>query len=421
MQCDGATAGAAVLQRVTADVLSAPNRPWLVLPFWAALIAFENGARLLRRRSNPSHGAGVHDSVTNVLAGLLVGLTDGVSCLKLLGFMPYCWLYAHHRLAPQWDCVMPLWAQLVLSLLAYDLAYYVMHRAMHSRLLWPVHQPHHAGPRMNLTLAVRIGALQPLVSWIFYLPLALAGMPPHLYALQSQLNLMHQFGIHSSLRLPAWLEPVALLLITPAAHRVHHETAADSHGRNFGGVLALWDRACGTYKHEVAFADARYGDDDAPPNLSASPLATTLWPWLGGARQCALKRAQLACSRRAAPRPWLGAYVCVQSAVLIAYAMEFLARASLVSGHPGAPPLALVWDALLFAACAEVLAAALDRHDAALAWLEPARIVALAGYGVARSALAFEWHVAGAAVALLLCLAERSTFAPRLAARSDAA
>jgi alkylglycerol monooxygenase len=63
-----------------------------------------------------------------------------------------------------------------------DLCYYAFHRFAHATNLgWSVHVVQHSSPDFNLSSALRTGTLEHLVSWIFFLPLALIIPPPVYY------------------------------------------------------------------------------------------------------------------------------------------------------------------------------------------------------------------------------------------------
>ncbi|GAB2623452.1 sterol desaturase family protein [Streptomyces capparidis] len=147
-----------------------------------------------------------------------------------------------------------LWWTLPLMLLAQDLCYYWSHRGHHVvRILWACHVVHHSSRRFNLSTALR----QPWTSvttWIFYVPLVLAGVHPAAVAFCSSLNLVYQFWIHTERvrRLP---RPVEAVFNTPSHHRVHHASQGGYLDRNFGGVLIVWDRLFGSFTPETVRCD----------------------------------------------------------------------------------------------------------------------------------------------------------------------
>lgn len=132
-----------------------------------------------------------------------------------------------------------------------DLAYYWLHRMSHEvNVLWAGHVVHHSSEEYNLTVALRQSSLHGLLSWVFYLPLALLGIPVVMWVVCHGLNLIYQFWIHTREidRLPRPLEAV---LNTPSHHRVHHGVNPQYQDRNYAGVFIIWDRLFGTFEPEV--------------------------------------------------------------------------------------------------------------------------------------------------------------------------
>jgi hypothetical protein len=88
------------------------------------------------------------------------------------------------------------------------------------------------------------------MGWVFYIPLALLGVPVVIWVVCHGLNLIYQFWIHTRgiERLPAVLEAV---LNTPSHHRVHHGVNPQYQDRNYAGVFIIWDRLFGSFEPEA--------------------------------------------------------------------------------------------------------------------------------------------------------------------------
>ena len=102
-----------------------------------------------------------------------------------------------------------------------DLGQYLVHRLSHRvSLLWACHSVHHSSEELNYTVALRNSSFHGFFVWIFFLPLAIIGVPWTVAATCYALNVLYQFWLHTRLigRL-GWLE---LVLNTPSHHRVHH-------------------------------------------------------------------------------------------------------------------------------------------------------------------------------------------------------
>jgi sterol desaturase/sphingolipid hydroxylase (fatty acid hydroxylase superfamily) len=141
-----------------------------------------------------------------------------------------------------------------------DFAYYWFHRISHEcRFWWAAHVNHHSSQEYNLSTAIRQPWTGVLVgTWAPWFLLAWIGFPPELIFLQSGLNLLYQFWIHTEAirRLPAWFE---WLFNTPSNHRVHHASNPRYVDRNYAGIFMVWDRMFGTYAAEVDADPPKYG------------------------------------------------------------------------------------------------------------------------------------------------------------------
>lgn len=159
----------------------------------------------------------------------------------------------------------------ILLMMGVDFAYYWAHRCLHVfHIGWAAHSVHHSGEDYNLATALRQGALQPLMTWIFSLPLALV-FPAESVLIHLQLNTLYQFWIHTEFcgRL-GFLE---YIFNTPFHHRMHHRPPGNC---NYAGVLILWDRLFQTYKCETERQD-HYGL--AQPVRTFQPLELNLHHW----------------------------------------------------------------------------------------------------------------------------------------------
>jgi sterol desaturase/sphingolipid hydroxylase (fatty acid hydroxylase superfamily) len=172
------------------------------------------------------------------------------------------------------------WWSLILCFIGDDFFYYWFHRTAHRvRWFWASHVIHHSSQHYNLSTALRqTWTGQFSLSFIFRLPLFLAGFDPKLILFCAGLNLVYQFFIHTEVvrRLPWGLE---YWLNTPSHHRVHHGTNARYLDRNYGGVFITWDRLFGTFEAERDDEPARYG---IIKNLATfNPFWVAFHEWVG--------------------------------------------------------------------------------------------------------------------------------------------
>jgi sterol desaturase/sphingolipid hydroxylase (fatty acid hydroxylase superfamily) len=161
-----------------------------------------------------------------------------------------------------------------------DFLYYVFHRTAHRvRWFWAGHVIHHSSQHYNLSTALRqtwTGFFA--LSFIFRIPLFVAGFPPAMIFFIAGINLIYQFWIHTEVigKCPRWFEAV---MNTPSHHRVHHATNARYLDSNYAGVFIIWDRLFGTFTPERADDTCRYG---LVHNLGTfNPLRIAFHEWAG--------------------------------------------------------------------------------------------------------------------------------------------
>lgn len=147
----------------------------------------------------------------------------------------------------------PLWVEVLLCFLAFDLAIYAQHRLMHAwPLLWRLHRVHHSDIEFDATTALRFHPLEILLSVLWKtLLIALIGAPLlAVLIFEITLNAAAMFN-HANLRVAgdAWLRR---LIVTPDMHRVHHSTHQQETDSNYGFALSCWDHLFGSYRAQPA-------------------------------------------------------------------------------------------------------------------------------------------------------------------------
>jgi sterol desaturase/sphingolipid hydroxylase (fatty acid hydroxylase superfamily) len=231
------------------------------IPLFFLLMAAELAYARLRHRSLFR----LNDSLADLALGITSQLGGIFTKLVSVGIYAACftWLRAQHWLpVPEWASSAPVtfaggvevhWAPLAawaVSFVLIDLAYYWTHRLSHEvHILWAGHVVHHSSEEYNLAVALRQSTLHGLFTWVFYLPIALLGVPVAMFVTNYALNLLYQFWIHTRAigRLPNWIEAV---WNTPSHHRVHHGVNPKYQDKNYAGVFITWDRWFGTFTPE---------------------------------------------------------------------------------------------------------------------------------------------------------------------------
>ena len=146
----------------------------------------------------------------------------------------------------------------IFALLLYDFLYYWVHRTGHEvNLFWAAHITHHSSEEFNISTAMRQASTGFYFKWVFYIPLAILGIPLQVFIIIGLIDLLYQVWVHTQLvgRL-GWLE---LFLVTPSNHRVHHGQNDYCIDRNYGGIFPIWDRLFGTYADEREEEPIVYG------------------------------------------------------------------------------------------------------------------------------------------------------------------
>uniref|UniRef100_A0A674IAX7 Alkylglycerol monooxygenase n=1 Tax=Terrapene triunguis TaxID=2587831 RepID=A0A674IAX7_9SAUR len=192
-------------------------------PLFVVLMLLEFVVSWVWRHQAPGR---INDSITSLSAGVLSRLPDVVS--RSLELTTYIYVWDNYRLFELlWDSPWTWY----LTFLGVDFGYYWFHRMAHEFLQLKQHT---------------FLCLKP-AKQVFYLPMALF-IPPSVYAVHLQFNLLYQFWIHTEV--VNTLGPLELILNTPSHHRVHHGRNPYCIDKNYGGTLIIWDRIFGTFVAE---------------------------------------------------------------------------------------------------------------------------------------------------------------------------
>ena len=226
------------------------------VPFFFVLIALE----LLADRRRGVSNYRVADAINSISTGVLSTTTGLLT--KGIGLVTYAFAFKHLALFELSADSVWSW---VFAFVLYDFCYYWLHRLGHERnILWAAHSVHHQSEDYNLSTALRQTSTGFLLGWIFYLPMAVFGVPLLVFVSVAALNLLYQFWVHTR-HIPklGWFE---WFFVTPSNHRAHHAQNALYMDRNYGGVFIIWDRLFGSFQEE---------DDNEPVIFGVTtPLAS---------------------------------------------------------------------------------------------------------------------------------------------------
>jgi sterol desaturase/sphingolipid hydroxylase (fatty acid hydroxylase superfamily) len=233
-------------------------------PVFLALIALEAVVGLQRGRNTYR----LNDALNSIGLGIMSQLAGVFSKLMTLGI--YALVFAHVSLWQLPGDAVWVW---VAGLLLYDLCYYWHHRFGHTvALLWAAHVVHHQSEDYNLSTALRQTSSGWILGWLFYLPMAVLGFPPLVFAGVALIDLLYQYWVHTQqIGRLGWFDR---WFCAPSNHRVHHAVNERYLDRNYGGILIVWDRLFGSFQEEDASEPCIYGT--RAPLRSWNPLWANL-------------------------------------------------------------------------------------------------------------------------------------------------
>jgi alkylglycerol monooxygenase len=222
----------------------------LATPVFFLLIAIEFAVGRMRARRGTGHDTyRLADAVNSIGLGMLSQISAVLTGLLRIGI--YTAVYSAVALFPK-EAASDFWTTWygwLLALVFYDFCYYWLHRMGHeSAVLWAAHVVHHQSQHYNLSTALRQTSSGALLGWIFYMPMALAGVPPLVFVVVALIDLLYQFWVHTEqVGKLGWFDR---WFCSPSNHRVHHAVNDTYLDRNYGGILIVWDRMFGTFREE---------------------------------------------------------------------------------------------------------------------------------------------------------------------------
>jgi alkylglycerol monooxygenase len=229
----------------------------LATPVFLGLIALEYWVGV--RRGNNTYR--LNDAINSMGLGMMSQVVGVLTRVMATGL--YAVVYEHAAL---WRLPVDAWWVWVGGLLFYDLCYYAYHRAAHRvALVWAAHVVHHQSEDYNLSTALRQTSSGWIVGWVFYLPMALLGVPPLVFGTVALIDLLYQYWVHTrQIGKLGWFDR---WFCAPSNHRVHHAVNDRYVDKNYGGIFIFWDRLFGSYAVE----------DDADPPVYGTRAPLRSW------------------------------------------------------------------------------------------------------------------------------------------------
>ncbi len=213
---------------------------------WALWVAAFLALAVVEMRWAARGDAGVQGRLTTnfglglsgfAMAFVPMGAGVGAGWAEAEGFGLFQWVNA------------PVAAMVLTTILIRSFAFYWLHRLSHRfDPLWRLHRVHHSDAAVDLSTSVRNHPGEWLLSLAMATAVALLlGAPVELILSVELLFALANLVGHVDLALPVRVERVlAMVLVTPGFHLVHHSRARARHDGHYGELLTIWDRLFGT-------------------------------------------------------------------------------------------------------------------------------------------------------------------------------
>ncbi|QKG71843.1 sterol desaturase family protein [Erythrobacter mangrovi] len=199
------------------------------------------------------------EAITNVLLfafnTLLIGPIFIVPALVLSETL------GDYGLFPQLWQRLPEGLTLLLALVLIDFVAYWRHRVEHMQGIWRFHATHHADTAIHFLSVQRKHPVGKIISLLFDTLLVLAlGFPAWAIAGAGILRSWWGYFIHADVN---WtLGGFGEVLMSPAAHRLHHIRDEKLMGTNYGNTITLWDKLFGTYLNPKPYLGCETGIEE---------------------------------------------------------------------------------------------------------------------------------------------------------------
>jgi len=195
--------------------------------------------------------------------------------LATLIFQQY---YSVFGFPPSSGSILPGWAvPICFTLFLFvldDFARYFLHMLMHRwPVLWAFHKVHHSARTMTPFTVLRTHPMEGLLFTLRSILVQAISIGTFLYLFGNQVDLITVLGVnvvvfifnvtgsnlrhsHIAIYYWPWLEKI---LISPAQHQIHHSTLPRHFDKNFGAILAIWDRIGGSLHLSERDTELKFG------------------------------------------------------------------------------------------------------------------------------------------------------------------
>ena len=159
---------------------------------------------------------------------------------------------------------LPVWAELLIAVLIFELiAQYAVHYMLHRvKWMWKLHMVHHSDTHVDATSGTRLHPGDFALRELFALgAVVITGAPIAFYFFYRIVTVFFTYFTHSNINLPVWVDkPLSFVFVTPHMHKFHHHYQRPWTDTNFGSIFSIWDRLFGTFVYDDP-KKIRYGLD----------------------------------------------------------------------------------------------------------------------------------------------------------------
>jgi sterol desaturase/sphingolipid hydroxylase (fatty acid hydroxylase superfamily) len=250
--------------------------PVLVILALLTTVAGIESARPLRMRS----GATSRRWAGNLSLCLL---SNGVVVLPTITAFAAAFL-SHEQRGLLDSLGLPRMVRIVIAIFVLDALAYAQHRLLHRiHILWRLHAVHHSDPEVDVTTTFRHHPIEAIFNATLVGGVVVAiGFSPFEIAIYTWVSFVIELVAHANFALPPRFDALlAMLVVTPEFHHLHHSRVSAEANSNFGQAFSIWDRLFATAR-DRAPEDARrfeFGLDEfreqkfhLPHYLLAQPL-----------------------------------------------------------------------------------------------------------------------------------------------------
>ncbi len=235
----------------------------------------------------PRHGWSARERLTHLLRNLALWalFLIVVSLLSTTLLVPLSDAARTYRLGLLNLWPTPYWLAFAVGFLLADFSDYVLHRLSHQwRPLWLLHAVHHSDPKLDVSTSLRQHPLFYVASLTVRVLLTFAiGAPIESLIVRDLCGVVTSHLHHAAIgwtpaAVTRWQRWIGWLIVTPAAHWMHHDPEPALTNSNYGQVLSLWDHLFGTFRQpQLPARDSGLDALRAPQWQTVAGMLLTPW------------------------------------------------------------------------------------------------------------------------------------------------